>query len=372
MKLLFVVDHFGSGGAQRQMVNLALGLVRRGHRVEFFVYYPEFQFFRSMVDGAGIPVFEVQKRDRLGLGVLRALRRRIVDGGYSAVLAFMETPSVYAELAQLAHGGVPLVVSERIDPPPGSSGILLRGRAALHRVADRIVANSHACRIEWGRRFPSLAGRLETIWNGIDLEAFAPGEQPHAHEDQLGVVAVGTLVPRKNAHGIIASMREIRRRAGVVPKVTWIGKDDDSEMGRSYRRQIEQLLRDAGLEGQWLWAGEQSRVELALRRADVLVHASFQEGLSNVVCEALASGCPVLAADVGDNRLLIGDSERGALFDPADPISLANRLEEFLRLSSGKRQQLRLSARAFAEKELGLERFVDRYEALFRSIAQAK
>ncbi len=56
MKLLFVIDHFGSGGAQRQMVNLALGLSRRGHDVEFLVYYPEFDFFRARVDEAGLTV----------------------------------------------------------------------------------------------------------------------------------------------------------------------------------------------------------------------------------------------------------------------------------------------------------------------------
>jgi hypothetical protein len=41
MKVLLVIDGFGSGGAQRQMVNLAAGLTRRGHTAEFAIYHPE-------------------------------------------------------------------------------------------------------------------------------------------------------------------------------------------------------------------------------------------------------------------------------------------------------------------------------------------
>lgn len=371
MRLLFVIDHFGSGGAQRQMVNLALGLRHRGHSVDFFVYYPEFRFFRAVLDKAGIAVFEVRKRGRVGLGVVRALRRLMASGRYAAVVAFMETPGVYAELAHMGLRATPLIVSERVDPPAGPSGAGLRCRALLHRLADCVVANSHACRLDWARRFPSLAGRLETIWNGVDLSRFSPGDTSRGFAEQLSVLAVGTLVPRKNAHGVIEALREIKRRNGVVPKVTWIGKVEETEEGRRYRSELEDRVRCAGLDDRWEWAGEQLGVEDAMRRADLLVHASHREGLSNVICEALASGCPVLAADVGDNRLLIGNQERGALFDPSDPGALADRFQEFSRLPAVERQRLSASARAFAERELGLDRCVARYEALIHSTVGA-
>ena len=46
MKILCVIDSLGSGGAQRQIVNLACGLKKKGHDVDVFVYFPEFSFFR--------------------------------------------------------------------------------------------------------------------------------------------------------------------------------------------------------------------------------------------------------------------------------------------------------------------------------------
>lgn len=372
MKLLFVIDHFGSGGAQRQIVNLALGLARRGHVIEFLVYYPQFDFFRASIDQARLVVHEVPKTGRLGLAVVRALRRLIAARGYSAVLAFMETPGVYAELACLGLRRTPLVVSERVDPPPGSPSVGLRARAWLHRRADRIVANSHACGQEWSRRFPALAGRVEVVWNGVDLQRFRPRKSPGGNSDQFAVVAIGTLVPRKNAHGLVAAMAELKRRGDVLPRLTWLGKTDDTANGARYRAQLDESIAAAGIADHWLWADECTDVERVLGEADLLVHASFREGLSNVICEALAAGCPVLAADVGDNRLLIGADERGALFDPTDAAGLADCLARFRRRSVDDRSKLRQSARSFAERELGIDRCVDRYETLFESLGRVK
>lgn len=370
MKLLFVIDHFGSGGAQRQMVNLAIGLTQRGHTVDFFLYHPEFRFFMPLIERTGIRVLEHRKAGKLGLSVLLALRRRIISGKYTAILSYLETPSVYAELASLGRGSTPLVVSERVDPPAGRSGVQLRVRALLHRVADSIVTNSHFCRKEWSARFPALSNRLTTIWNGLDLVQFSPAESMPANQGRLSVLAVGTLVPRKNALGIVSALIEVKRRGAVVPDVTWIGKLEHSSAGYGYKELIDKRLVESGLSERWTWAAEQSEIERSFRRADVLVHASYREGLSNVICEALACGCPVLAADAGDNRLLVGDGERGMIFSPDSPIELADRLEDFARLSPVIRRKLRLAARAFAERELSIDRLVSQYEAHFESVGR--
>jgi glycosyltransferase involved in cell wall biosynthesis len=370
LKLLFVIDHFGSGGAQRQMVSLALGLAQRGHQVEFLVYYPSFDFFRDRIDAAGLVVHQAAKTDRLGLGIVSALRRLIDTGNYSAVLAFMETPAVYTELACVGRRRTPLVVSERVDPPSGPSGWRLRTRAWLHRRADRVVTNSYACGHDWSRRFPSLASRVEVIWNGVELQRFIPRPSRDTGGERLAVVAIGTLVPRKNAHGVVQALAELKRRGRVIPRLTWFGKMDDTAEGRGYRARLDDSIATAGLADDWTWAGECTDVERVLGEADLLVHPSFREGLSNVICESLAAGCPVLAADVGDNRLLVGDGERGALFDPARTTDLADLLDRFQQLSPDEWSSRRRAARSFAERELSLDRCVRQYESVFESVGR--
>ena len=55
MKVLLIIDHFGAGGAQRQMVELACGLQRRGHAVEMFVYFPRYDFFARALTNSASP-----------------------------------------------------------------------------------------------------------------------------------------------------------------------------------------------------------------------------------------------------------------------------------------------------------------------------
>src|SRR5262245_58148799 len=114
MKLLLVIDHFGLGGAQRQLVELACGLAQRGHVVEAFIYFPQHDFFRARMEASGVRIHEVQKGPGFSFATLRRLMAVLRDGHYDVVVSFLNSPNVYAELAKLARGGgQALVVSER-------------------------------------------------------------------------------------------------------------------------------------------------------------------------------------------------------------------------------------------------------------------
>jgi galacturonosyltransferase len=156
-----------------------------------------------------------------------------------------------------------------------------------------------------------------------------------------------------------------------LPHLTWYGKTEATAEGQRYREKLEASITAAGLSDDWTWAGECTEVERVLAEADLLLHPSFREGLSNVICEALAAGCPVLAADVGDNRLLVGDGQRGALFDPTQTASFAAALTTFDRLPLAEWSRLRQAARSFAERELSIDRCVTQYEQLFESLGPA-
>lgn len=369
MKVLLVIDHFGSGGAQRQLVYLATGLKRLGHQVECFVYYPEFSFFRAQLDGAGIAVHAVPKRGRLGIGVVAALRRQILQGRFDAVIAFMETPSIYAELAAMGLRSVRVLVSERVDPEPGPASPMLRLRAVLHRRAARIVTNSYTCMDDWNRRFPRLRRRMAVVWNGVDLAAFAELAAAARAVEVEVLLAVGTIVPRKNAHGIVAALAELRRRGRPVPAVWWLGKQDPTTTGRAYFAELNRQINENGLQDRWRWCGEHADVLPYYAKADALLHPSFREGLSNAVCEGLAAGLPVLAGEVGDNNRMVAN-DRGMLFDPRDTSSIADCIERFCALTEAERVRMQQSARRFAERELGVDRFVAEFETLLRDVTR--
>ena len=368
MRLLFVIDSFGSGGAQRQMVQLALGLTDAGHQVEFFVYVTRHDHFRRVIDGAGIIVHEHEKPSRYSLGVVPRLARVIRDGRFDLALAYLTTPSLYAEAAawlNRVHGiRTPVVVSER--GPLAHVNLKLRLALGAHRLADHVVTNSRNNRDQLLTLWPSLRRRSSVIYNGIDLTLFAPDDAPHpAVPGRLDILAIGTLLPSKDAMVLVEALAIHRERHGWAPTVSWVGKLAPNGGDAAYEQRVCARIDALGLGPSWIWMQERHDIVELLRSHDVLAHPSILEGLPNAVCEALACGLPVIAARIGDNEALVEHGVTGYLHPPGDAAALGESIAAFASLGTERRAVMRTAARAFAVVTLSLERCVASYGTLF-------
>ncbi len=371
MRLLFVIDSFGSGGAQRQMVQLALGLTDAGHRVEFFVYVTRHDHFRRLIDDAGIAVHEYEKSSRYSLSVLTRLARVMWEGRFDLVLAYLTTPGLYAEAAgqlnQLRGVRTPVVVSER-GPLPHVS-LKLRLMLGAHRFAEHIVTNSQNNREQLLSVWPTLRDRTSVIYNGIDLTLFAPGGAPDPPVPrQLAILAIGTLLPTKDAIVLVEALALHRDAHGWTPTVNWVGKLAPLGGDEAYEQRVRARIDALHLGRSWIWMQERHDIPELLRKHDVLVHPSILEGLPNAVCEALASGLPVIAARIGDNEALVTDCVTGFLYPASDPEALVKCIAAFAALSAERRADMRSAAREFAVATLGIGRCVASYEALFQDL----
>ncbi len=371
MKILLVIDHFGPGGAQRQIVELACGLRRRGHDVEVFVYFPSYQFFRSRLEAQHIVIHEHPKGGRWGLGVALKLASLVRDREFGIVVSYLRGANVYAELAKLIAGRFTLVVSERTSYHDDKSRFAALATRALHSVADRVVANSMT-QADWLRRKWWLRQKVSCIYNGVDVDRFRPraaSVRPPQALRELQLIGVGRVGPEKNILNLIRALELLHEEVGEVPAMSWAGPHDDSVAGRAYRRQIDQLLAAApAVRRRWQWLGRQPDVAALLHRHHALVHPSSYEGLPNVVCEALAAGLPVLVSDVCDHPVLVADGERGFLFDPNEPESIARAVAKLAGIDTTRWADLSRNARTYAVASLGTDRMVAEYESLFDSL----
>jgi len=368
MKILCVIDNLGSGGAQRQMVNLACALSKRSHHIEFFVYYLMI-CFRPIFEQAGIPVHLLQNVSRFSVAPIVVLRRLIRQRHFDVILAFLDTPNFYAEISCVGLRKTKLVVSKRSMYPLGTLPLNLLRLEECHRLADAITVNSHHQRERMIQDFPWMSTKISTIYNGIDLERFAPDQtrEDRANES-LSLIAIGTIVGNKNMLGLAKALTINRDRYNLKPIVRWVGKRDNSEVGRKAFTEISDYLDRNFLKEHWEWLGERSDVPELLRQHDALIHPSFYEGLPNVVCEALSCGLPVLASNVCDHPCLVEDGVSGLLFDPHSPESIAIAIDKFYRASNEKKHGMGRAARTFAETNLSVTIFADNYEKLFSSL----
>ena len=101
-----------------------------------------------------------------------------------------------------------------------------------------------------------------------------------------------------------------------------------------------------------------------MRQFDLFILSSLNEGISNTVLEAMATGIPVIATNVGGNPELVDDGETGFLVPASDPRTLALVIERYLHDPEMIKRHGR-NGREKAEQQYSLHAMVDRYLATY-------
>jgi glycosyltransferase involved in cell wall biosynthesis len=145
------------------------------------------------------------------------------------------------------------------------------------------------------------------------------------------VLSVGGVEPRKNSLRALEAMLRLRTR---VPGLRWILAGGASIFEHSaYRSAFQARLREGGESTNTLVSElgvvADDRMPLLYRAADVLLHASLQEGFGLCVLEAMASGIPVVVTR-GAPFDEFTDDQTALTVDPADPTSIADAVQEAL------------------------------------------
>ena len=117
----------------------------------------------------------------------------------------------------------------------------------------------------------------------------------------------------------------------------------------------------------WKWLGNVEDIFKQFKQADALLAASLYEGLPVVLCEAMLTGCFVIASDVCDHPLLIDESKRGLLCNPLSPESICKAIESLNNMKVEARNETIDEARKFAEKNFNIEKMVSSYEFLLNT-----
>jgi glycosyltransferase involved in cell wall biosynthesis len=363
LKILLFIDDLGSGGAQRQVTNLALALKARNIDVQLAIYHAApGDIFRPAIDAAGIVVHRLTKKRKYSLDIPLQLSRLMRQNRFDAVFSFLDAANFYAEIARLLNPGQRLIVSERSSYLAETGAVLPLVRRIFHGFASVIVCNSES-QTEWLKRFPWLRRKVVTIYNGYQFPEWTPLVPPVGGAIKL--LAIGRLYPLKNPKLLAQAMIGLFEKTGKMPHLTWVGRTESSAADRCYVDETRALIASHPvLARHWLWAGEQADVTPFLNDCHALIHPSDCEGLPNVICEALLAGRPVLATDICDNGRLVVSGQRGLLFGELSSQGIAAMIAELYNLDDDRWQKWTQNARAFAVGNLSIDRMCDEFLAL--------
>lgn len=228
-------------------------------------------------------------------------------------------------------------------------------RFFLYRWANWIVPNCYAQERFIKGYVPKLSKRISTITNFVDLEKFHPIE--HIRREEPEIVIAASIWTPKNTLGFIEAAKLLKEK-GCKFHVSWYGK---TEKWQSYIYECQALISNYHLEEYISLLGKSPKIDEVYRNADYFCLPSFYEGTPNVICEALATGLPVICSDVCDNGIYVKEGENGFLFNPKDTESMANAMEKALGLSAEDYDSYCCSSREMAEDLLAEEKFIQKY-----------
>ena len=150
--------------------------------------------------------------------------------------------------------------------------------------------------------------------------AISPLFAPSGERDEFRLVTCGELSPLKNTLGVIEAFARVRSRFPHAT-LTVIGDGDIR-----YVRHLRERVHDLELDGAVDLVGrlDPDKVASTFSTARCLVHFSNRENAPMVLVEALASGCDVIATNVGNSRRILAEDANSYVVPPGDRDALAD------------------------------------------------
>lgn len=367
----FVVDSLGSGGAQRQIVEMATFLHRRGDlRCTVLVYHPE-DFYGPQLREAGVPLVRIRKRGRVDPLLGRRIGRWLAKADVDLVHAFLLTPAFWslAATTRLPRARRPVFVAAERDSLIATTWKLAALQRLVYRNSDAVTVNAECAAREIRTKLGVPLERLHYLPNGIDLarwDAAAAAASPIELEPEAFHLAlVGGLRPQKAHVILLHALRALGPETTRRWRIWFVGA---STSGARAARRVESQVQQLGLGDVVRFHPPVRNVAGLLKRLGGLILPSLHEGFPNVVLEAMAARIPVVATPVGDVPNLVEDGVTGLLAKIGDANSLAERLLHLSRLSPSERRSMGERARARVESRFSMEAVAQRYAMLYAAL----
>ncbi|MBN1515049.1 glycosyltransferase [Candidatus Sumerlaeota bacterium] len=322
-----VITRLPQGGIELRMAAILPRLAAAGCRCRALCIH-ERGPVAEMLEDAGIPVDLIRFDSRFSPRGIRQMAAWLREHQVDVLHAHMYRSYMPATIAaHLARTPVMLGQVHNVDTwdswrQRAMDRLLWRWRTGMLAVSEEVkrdVTETLGCPEDFVR----------VLYNGIDLERFEHAPFEMQLRAELGcppggalAVVVARLHPQKNHRLLLSALRRLGdARKDFKAALIGEGKMED---------ELRALTQEWGLSDCVRFAGLRDDVERYYKAADFAILPSDKEGFSNVVIEAMAGGCPVVATDVGGNREAILDGVTGYIVPPNDEAALAAALEKML------------------------------------------
>ncbi len=358
-------------GPERRAASLAVRFAQYG--IDPIIAYPSRGLLWQTFKESGVALLDYETSGKFDLFAPGQIARMAVRS--SASLIHAQGPGSLDAAACLggALAGMPVVITRPVMIEDITNYSAMR-RRIYSRIDKLITMRRAACIVavsEAGlRHLTEVTGasraRVRLIRNGADLSRYrvrAHGSsQGGANEKPVVLGMIGHLLPYKGWDDFLRVIARLKG-AGLNLRGEIVGEGVE-------RPRLEALARELGLQDSVAFLGYRSDIADVLQRFDMFLFTSHREGLSMAAIEAMASGLPIVATDVGGIREQVVEGRNGYVLPTGDIEGLAARAAALIRDPAGR------AAMGAAARDLALDRFdehrmLDEYVRCYRDVRAA-
>jgi glycosyltransferase involved in cell wall biosynthesis len=228
--------------------------------------------------------------------------------------------------------------------------------------ADQVISASDGLRELALKSAPKQA--IGVIGNGIDVFDFRPDEAIRSREQFIITPGASRVTDRKGLNYLIEAV------AKLVPKYPQIYLKimGDGNAREKLEQYVQELKQEKNIE--FLGRIPHEIVLPYYQEASLFAFPSLNEGMSNAMLEALATGLPLISTDTGGASELISDGENGFIIKFKDSQDIAEKIERLI-LNEELRQKMSQASRALAEK-MSWESVAQKYFEVYRQVTKER
>jgi glycosyltransferase involved in cell wall biosynthesis len=232
---------------------------------------------------------------------------------------------------------------------------------ALSAGVGRYIAVSRDVATELVGRFRWPAGKVEVVYNAVQLERFEAPRSPTLRAELAGererpVVLTSARLDEQKGHQVLF------RAATEIPDAVFALAGEGPQ-----RASLEALAAELGIADRVLFLGQRSDIPELLAASDVFALPSLYEGSSLALLEAMAAGRALVSSAIGGTDELIDDGESGLLVPPGDAAALAAALRRLLS-DEALRASLAHRARQRVERDFTRDAMARRVEGIYEEL----
>lgn len=324
IRVLYLIDAMRMGGAER----ITVALLRHLDRSRFtpVICTLNTKEESPLIEQLDVKRYNLEAKRLLDPIAFRRLIEIIRQERVAVIHAQLQDATIFAAAVK-RFTRVPIVVTRHlIDDDEKNWRRRMRNRLeqfTIHQSVEKMITVSEAAKQNYLEKTNLPRDRVETIYNGINLDNFRPTGNKNAVRQHLNlphdkpiVTMVGVMRPGKGHAVCIEAARH-------VPEARFLLVGDGE-----LRYELEQQAQD--LTDRLHFLGQRLDIPDILRASDIFVLPSEMEALPTVLLEAGAVGLPCIASHVGGIPEIIQDGETGLLIPPHNATALAAAIQKLI------------------------------------------